>query len=94
MEEGTSANSSEAKDESTLCSNQPLHRVIISPHIIQHLPFGEGTIILSTRETIKVPNVTRMILSERIVIQYMTTTKPHYPSAHFEQVRCVRSDIG
>ena len=45
---------------------------ITSPHIIQDLPFGERTIMLSTRETIKVPNVIRMIIPERIVIQYMT----------------------
>ena len=45
---------------------------ITSPHIIQDLPFGERTIMLSTKETIKVPNVIRMINSERIVIQYMT----------------------
>ena len=45
---------------------------ITSPHIIQDLPFGERTIMLSTKETIKVPNVIRMIIPERIVIQYMT----------------------
>ena len=45
---------------------------ITSPHTIQDLPFGERTIMLLTKETIKVPNVIRMIISERIVIQYMT----------------------
>ena len=45
---------------------------ITSPHIIQDLPFGERSIMLSTKETIKVPNVIRMIIPERIVIQYMT----------------------
>ena len=45
---------------------------ITSPHIIQDLPFGERTIMLSTREIIKVPNVIRMIIPERIVIQYTT----------------------
>ena len=45
---------------------------ITSPHTIQDLPFGERTIMLSTKETIKVPNVIRMIIPERIVIQYMT----------------------
>ena len=45
---------------------------ITSPHIIQDLPFGERTIMLSTKETIKVPNAIRMIIPERIVIQYMT----------------------
>ena len=45
---------------------------ITSPYIIQELPFGERTVMLSTKETIKVPNVIRMIIPERIVIQYMT----------------------
>ena len=45
---------------------------ITSPHIIQDLPFGERILMLSTKETIKVPNVIRMIIPERIVIQYMT----------------------
>ena len=45
---------------------------ITSPHIIQDLPFGERTIMLSTKETIKVLKVIRMIIPERIVIQYIT----------------------
>ena len=45
---------------------------ITSPHIIQDLPFGERILMLSTKETIKVPNVIRMIIPERIAIQYMT----------------------
>ena len=45
---------------------------VTSPHIIQDLPFGERTITLSTKETVKVPNVIRMIIPERIVIQYKT----------------------
>lgn len=42
---------------------------ITSPHIIQELPFGEKTLKLSTAE-IKVPNVIRTIIPERIVQQY------------------------
>jgi len=45
---------------------------ITSPYIVQDLPFGERTIMLSTEETIKVPNIIRMIIPERIVIQYIT----------------------
>ena len=45
---------------------------ITSPHIIQDFPFGERTIMLSTKESIKVPKVTRMIIPERVVIQYTT----------------------
>ena len=40
---------------------------ITSPHIIQDIPFGEKIIKLSTKEIIKVPNVIRMIVPERIV---------------------------
>ena len=43
---------------------------ITSGHIIQDLHFGERTITLSSRETIKVPNVIRTIVPERIVKQY------------------------
>ena len=39
-------------------------------HVLQDLPFGERTVTLSTKETIKVPNVIRKLLPERIVKQY------------------------
>ena len=45
---------------------------ITSPHIVQDLPFGERRITLSTKETVKVPNVVRMLIPERIVKQYTT----------------------
>ena len=45
---------------------------ITSPHIIQELPSSERTIMLSMKETIKAPNITWMIIPERIFIQYMT----------------------
>ena len=44
--------------------------LITSPHIIQDIPFCEKIIKLSTKEIIKVPNVIRMIVPERIVRQY------------------------
>ena len=43
---------------------------ICSSHVIQDLPFGERTITLSTQETIKIPNVIRMAIPERLVRQY------------------------
>lgn len=43
---------------------------ICSSHVIQDLPFGERTITLSTQETIKIPNVIRMAIPERLVKQY------------------------
>ena len=43
---------------------------ICSPHVIQDLPFAEQTITLSTQETIKIPNVIRMAIPERLVKQY------------------------
>ena len=45
---------------------------ITSPHIVQDLPFGKRRITLSTKETVKVPNVIRMLIPERIVKQYTT----------------------
>ena len=49
----------------------PTPRMRVSTAQMDHSPFGERTIMLSTKETIKVPNVIRMIIPERIVIQYM-----------------------
>lgn len=42
---------------------------ITSAHTIQDLPFGERTVMLTSRETIKVPNVIRAMVPERIVKQ-------------------------
>ena len=44
---------------------------ITSSHIVQDLPFGERSITLSNRETIKIPNVIRMMIPERVVKQYL-----------------------
>ena len=44
---------------------------ITSAHAIQDLPFGERTVTLTSRETIKVPNVIRTMIPERIVKQYI-----------------------
>lgn len=41
-----------------------------SAHVIQDLPFGERTITLTARVTIKVPNVLRTMVPERLVRQY------------------------
>ena len=48
---------------------------IAGSHIVQDLPFGERTITLSTKETIKVPNVIRTLLPGRIVKQYQSYCK-------------------
>ena len=45
---------------------------ITSPHIVQDLPFGERSITLSNKETIKIPNVVRMMIPKRVVKQYLT----------------------
>ena len=44
---------------------------ITSSQIVQHLPFGERSITLSNKETIKIPNVIRMMIPERVVKQYL-----------------------
>ena len=48
---------------------------ITGSHILQDLPIGERTITLSTKETIKVPNLIRTLLPERIVKQYRSYCK-------------------
>ncbi|KAL9962183.1 hypothetical protein ACROYT_G031264 [Oculina patagonica] len=48
---------------------------ITSPHIIQDLPFGEKVVTLSTKEVIKIPNVVRNMIPERIVQQYQAYFK-------------------
>ena len=44
---------------------------ITSSQIVQDLPFGERSITLSDKETIKIPNVIRMMIPERVVKQYL-----------------------
>ena len=43
---------------------------ITSPHVVQDVPFGEKLLKLSTGETIRIPNVIRTMVPERIVQQY------------------------
>ena len=43
---------------------------ITNAHTIQDLPFGEQVVTLSSRQTIKVPNVIHTMILERIVKQY------------------------
>ena len=43
---------------------------ITSPHIMQDLPFGQRSIVLSDKTTIKVSNVIRTLIPERVVQQY------------------------
>ena len=43
---------------------------ITGAHIVQDLPFGEKSITLSNKDTIKIPNVIRTIVPERVVKQY------------------------
>ena len=43
---------------------------ITSPHIMQDLPFGQRSIVLSDKTTIKVPNFIRTLIPERVVQQY------------------------
>ena len=44
---------------------------ITSSQIVQDLPFGERSITLSSKETVKIPNVIRMMIPERVVKQYL-----------------------
>ena len=44
---------------------------ITSSHIVQDLPFGERSITLSNKETIKIPNVIRTMIPKRVIKQYL-----------------------
>lgn len=43
---------------------------ITSPHLVQDLPFGENVLVLSSGDTVTVPNVIRTMIPQRIVQQY------------------------
>ena len=43
---------------------------ITSPHLVQDLPFGERTLVLSTGDTVTVPNVIRTMIPQQIAQQY------------------------
>ena len=43
---------------------------ITSPHLLQDLPFGEKHLQLSSGKVITVPNIIRIMIPERIVMQY------------------------
>ena len=45
---------------------------ITSPHLVQDLPFGERNLVLSTGDTVTVPNVIRTMIPQRIVQQYVS----------------------
>ena len=54
-----------------IASSQKEHFIasITSSHIVQDFPNGERSITLSNKETIKTPNVIRVIIPERVVKQ-------------------------
>lgn len=43
---------------------------ITSGHVVQDMPFGERVLKLSTGEKLRVPNVIRVMIPERIITQY------------------------
>ena len=43
---------------------------ITSPHLVQDLPFGLKNLKLSSGDTIEVPNVIRLMIPQRVVLQY------------------------
>ena len=44
---------------------------ITSPHVIQHLPFGQKTLSLAEGTVVETPNIIRTLIPGRIVAQYM-----------------------
>ena len=57
---------------------------ITSPNVIQDLPFGEKALKLSSGELIKVPNVIRSLIPERIVAQFQSLCS----ESHFQPLSC------
>ena len=55
-----------------ICQQQLDHFLsfITSPHLVQDLPFGEKELKMSSGKTIKVPNIIRTMIPQRIVNQY------------------------
>ena len=45
---------------------------ITSGHVIQDLPLGTRNIKMESRETIKIPNVTQLMIHSAVVEQYIT----------------------
>ncbi len=43
---------------------------ITSGHVVQDLPFGERVVKLSTGEILRVPNAIRMLIPEKLILQY------------------------
>ena len=48
---------------------------ITSPHVVQDLPFGQRYIHLSSGEVLETPNVIRMMIPQRILLQYQELCK-------------------
>lgn len=48
---------------------------LTSSHVVQDMPFGEKTLVLSTNAELKVPNVIRTLISETMVRQYHSYCK-------------------
>jgi len=75
---------------------------ITSPHIIQDLPFGKITIMLSTKKTTKdskchmddYPRANSHPVYDLLPGVWVHATMSLYPSVDFEQVRCVCLNIG
>ena len=48
---------------------------ITSPHVVQDLPFGQRYMHLSSGEVLETPNVIRMMIPQRILLQYQELCK-------------------
>ena len=71
---------------------------IISPHIIQDLPFGQRYLHLSSGKVLETPNVIRNMMPQRIVKQYMqycyeTNFTQFGPSTMLRILSCCRATV-
>ena len=58
-----------------LCQLEDFINYITSSYVVQDLPFGEKKLQLESGEVIRIPNVIRVSISERIIDQYLQYAK-------------------
>lgn len=57
------------------CQLEDFINFITSSYVVQDLPFGEKNLKLESGEVIRIPNVIRVSISERIIDQYLSYAK-------------------
>ena len=90
-----------ARTDVTTLQIEHFIRFISSSHVVQNLPLGERSITLSKKEIIKIPNVVRIMIPERVVKQYLAFCNevkfqaftPQYTSVYSVCLSCLYAKI-